>query len=193
MKRIVLHLSWIGPCVLSAAYAAPAQAPPKAPYIRKGVCPLECCSLGSWTARAPLQTYKAEGNFSARSYLIRPGEEFTASKGDLYTLQFGFVTVMRPVEKQRQQFNPGDILYILSYQAYDYYLWLRGRTLTAEDFWGDGRAEDRGILYKQEPVMVWWVQVKNAEGQSAWLPLQLRFNADYVEAVEDIDNMNDCG
>ena len=41
--------------------------------------------------------------------------------------------------------------------------------------------------------MVWWVQVKNSQGRTVRLPLQLRFNGDYVEVAEDIDNMADCG
>jgi hypothetical protein len=179
--------------VILIAGCGAAQTHPKAPFIRKDVCPLECCAMGGWIARSPLQTYTTEGSFNVKSFLIQPGEEIVAAKGDLYTLQFGFVTVMRPVEKQRQKFNPGDILYILSYQANDYYLWLRGRTLASVDFWGAPAAEQNGVLYKQEPVMVWWVQVKNAQGKSAWLPLQLRFNGDFVEVAEDIDNMSDCG
>jgi hypothetical protein len=193
MKRPNLRLFWSVLTVLACAGPAWAQAPPKPPHIRRDVCPLECCSLGAWTARAPLQTYTTEGSFHSKAYLIHPGEAFTAVKGDLRTLQFGFVTVLRPVEKQKQKFDPGDVLYILSYQAYDYFLWRRGRTLATVDFWGASGAEGNGILYKQEPVMVWWVQVRNSQGQAAWLPLQLRFTADYVEVAEDIDNMNDCG
>jgi hypothetical protein len=100
---------------------------------------------------------------------------------------------MRPIYKQKQKFNPGDILYLMSYQAYDYYLWLKGRTLASVEFWNGPEAARSGILYKQEPVMVWWVQVKNAQGQTAWLPLQLRFTGEFVEVAEEIDDMGDCG
>jgi len=193
MKGIIFRLFWIVLSCLAVSGEVGAQTPPKAPFIRKDVCPLECCTLGNWTTRVPLQTYKTEGSFNARAFLLKSGEEFTASKGDLQTVQFGFLPVMRPVEKQRQKFNPGDILYILSYQAYDYYLWLRGRTLASQLFWDPSGADRNGVLYKQEPVMVWWVQVKNAQGQTAWLPLRLLFNGEFVEVVEDIDHMNDCG
>jgi hypothetical protein len=189
MHRVTV---WVCASILLSAIAS-AQAPPKAPFIRKDACPLECCALGAWVTHVPLQTYKTEGNYSAKAFLLKSGEEFLAAKGDLHTVQFGFVTVMRPVEKQRQKFSPGDILYVMSYQAYDYYLWLRGRTLASQAFWDTSGADRNGVLYKQAPVMVWWVQVKNAEGQAAWLPLQLRFNGEFVEVAEEIDNMDDCG
>jgi len=193
MKRIPRWPLLIAACCILAEEGGWAQNPPKPPHIRKDVCPLECCSLGVWTSHVPLQTHAGEGNLGSKAFLIQPGEEFTAAKGDLYTLQFGFVSVMRPVEKQRQKFDPGDILYVLSYQAYDYYLWRRGRIFATVAFWYPSGDNTDGVLYKQEPVMVWWVQVKNAQGQTAWLPLQLRFNGDVVEVAEDIDNMRDCG
>jgi hypothetical protein len=183
----------LAPAALLAAGAAP-PAPPKAPYLRKEVCPLECCTFGSWTARAPLQTYQRAAANGPKAFALQPGESFRALTGDLHTLQLGFVMVLRPFQKQGKRFEPGDIFYIVSYQAWDHLIWQRGQVLGVPAFWGTSGDPDRETaLLKAEPVMVWWVQVRNGAGQTGWLPLRLQRTEDGMTVAEDIDDMNDCG
>jgi hypothetical protein len=180
---------------LSVQAALPDLKPPQAPHIRKGACPLECCTLGAWTARVPLQAYRHPAGNAARAFALSPGESFEALSGDLHTLQLGFVMVLKPFQKQGKRFDPGDIFYILSYQAWDYLIWQRGQVLGVPPFWGvsDGDPDRETALLKAEPVMVWWVQVRNAAGTTGWLPLRLRPTPEGMTVVEDIDDMNDCG
>jgi len=183
----------VGPVAVWAAVPA-APAPPKAPYTRKSVCPLECCTFGAWTARAPLQVYQRPAGNAAKTFTLQSGETFQALSGDLQTLQLGFVMVLRPFQKQGKRFEPGDIFYILSYQAWDHLIWQRGQILSVPAFWGTSGDPDRETaLLKAEPVMVWWVQVRNGAGQTGWLPLQLRRSADGMAVAEEIEDMNDCG
>ena len=182
----------LGPAAGRAA--GPAPAPPKAPYVRKDVCPLECCTNGPWTARVPLQALRRASAQSPAAFALQPGETFQALTGDLQTLQLGFVMVLRPFQKQGKSFQPGDIFYILSYQAWDYLIWQRGQVLGVPAFWGTSGDPDRKTaLLKAEPVMVWWVQVRNGAGQTGWLPLRLLRTADGMAVAEEIDDMNDCG
>ena len=169
-------------------------APPKAPYLRKEVCPLECCAFGAWTARAPLQAYQRPVGTAAKSFILQSGETFQALTGDLQTLQLGFVMVLKPFQKQGKRFEPGDIFYIVSYQAWDFLIWQKGQVLGVPAFWGTSGDPDRETaLLKAEPVMVWWVKAKNAAGQTGWVPLRLQRTADGMAVLEDIDDMNDCG
>lgn len=192
-RRLALLLLGFSAAVWAAGTAAPA--PPKAPFVRKEVCPLECCTFGSWTARVPLQAYQRAVANGPKAFALRPGESFQAISGDLQTLQLGFVMVLRPFQKQGKRFEPGDIFYILSYQAWDYLIWQRGQVLGVPAFWGTfgGDPDRETALLKAEPTMVWWVQVRNSAGQTGWIPLQLKRSADGMAVLEEIDDMNDCG
>lgn len=180
---------------LAIQAAGPAMpAPPKAPYLRKEVCPLECCTFGSWAARVPLQAYQRAATNGPKAFSLQPGESFRALSGDLQTLQLGFVMVLKTFQKQGKRFEPGDIFYIVSYQAWDFLIWQKGQVLGVPAFWGTSGDPDRETaLLKAEPVMVWWVKVKNAAGQTGWVPLRLQRTADGMAVLEDIDDMNDCG
>jgi hypothetical protein len=189
-----------GPLLAALGYAAAATAagpvspaPPKAPFIRTAACPLECCAYGTWTARVPLQAYQRAARTAPKAFSIGTGETFQAEGGDLWTEQLGFVMVLRPFQKQGRRFEPGDIFYILSYQAWDYLIWQRGQVLGVPAFWGTGDPDRETALLKAEPAMVWWVRVKNAAGVTGWIPLRLQRSTDGMTVAEEINGMNDCG
>jgi hypothetical protein len=184
----------LGLAGMAWAGGAAAPAPPKPPYVRAAACPLECCAYGTWTARVPLQAYQRAAGTAPKAFVIGAGETFLAEGGDLRTEQLGFVMVLRPFQKQGRRFEAGDIFYILSYQAWDYLIWQRGQVLGVPAFWGTSGDPDRETaLLKAEPVMVWWVRVRNGAGQAGWLPLRLLRTADGMAVAEEIDDMNDCG
>src|SRR4051794_37177600 len=72
-----------------------AQALPPLPQVYRGACPFECCQLGAWTARESLQVYRQERRADKPIAVLSTGQRFTADSADLYTLDWGIITVSR--------------------------------------------------------------------------------------------------
>jgi len=182
-KNIILPVALI--CLLSAISNAQDERP-QVPYIQHDICPFECCQYGTWTAKSTLKAYKREGDNAVIAFQIKPGEKFNAIKGNVHIMKLGIITLNKTVNT----FTKGDKVYILSYRgegAYD--LWYKGKildlNLTSMDIiWSNG-------TLIQTPQFVWWVLVKNKDGNIGWLRLN-NISKNGFLTDEKIEGLDSC-
>lgn len=190
MLRLIIVLSLS--CLIflcSNIYAQ--EEKPNVPYIQSNVCPFECCQYGKWIAKSPLKAYKKEGDSSAIAFTIKPGEQFTAIKGNVHVVKLGVVVITEPFDA----FSKDDNIFVLSYKGEGFYdIWYKGKVLSdIEQFWIDKSSKSSSkALLKQPPQIVWWVLVKNKDGKQGWLMLQNISNNGFL-LNEKIDGMDACG
>jgi hypothetical protein len=159
-----------------------AETPPKVPYIQKNVCPFECCQYGKWSAKTALKVYQNEGNSTSVVFTIKPGDDFTAIKGNVHVVKLGVVTL----EKTFDGFTKGDKVYVLTYRGEGVYdLWYKGKIIDSDNgIWANG-------VMSQPPEIIWWVLVKNKDGKKGWLKLKNISERGFA-IEEKIDGMDSC-
>ncbi len=168
----------------AAVYAQDTR--PNVPYVQRDICPFECCQYGQWTARSPLKVYKQEGDSSVIAFTIKPGEQFTALRGNVHITKLG-ISIIR---KSFDQFIAGDKVYILSYRgegAYD--LWYKGKEIDLdlnklEELWTNSES-------LQEPKMTWWVLIETKHGKRGWLKL-INISEGGFRTEEQIEGRDSC-
>ncbi len=190
MIRIIIALSLFCAVFLcSIVYAQDDK--PNVPYIQNNVCPFECCQYGKWIAKSRLKAYKTEGDSSTIAFTIKPGEQFTAIKGNVHVVKLGIVVITESFDI----FSKGDNVFVLSYKGEGFYdVWYKGKVLKdIEQFWPDELSKQTGkSRSKQLPEMIWWVLVKNEAGKQGWLMLKNISNNGFL-LNERIDGMDACG
>jgi hypothetical protein len=159
---------------------------PQVPYIQHDICPFECCQYGKWIAKSPLKAYKKEGDDASIAFTIKPGEEFSATSGNVHIMKLGIITIT----KSFNTFTKGDKVYMLSYRgegAYD--LWYKGKMLDL-DLDSMNKVWTNGTLI-QLPEFVWWVLVKNKDGNIGWLRLR-NISESGFWTDEKIEGLDSC-
>ncbi|MBI5204854.1 MAG: hypothetical protein HZA11_08055 [Nitrospirae bacterium] len=189
MVRIIIALSLFCAVFLcSIVYAQNDK--PNVPYIQKNVCPFECCQYGKWIAKSQLKAYKRESDSSTIAFTIKPGEQFTAIKGNVHIIKLGVVVITESFDV----FSKGDNVFVLSYKGEGFYdVWYKGKVLkNIEQFWPDelSKLTGKGRL-KQLQKMIWWVLVKNEAGRQGWLMLKNISNNGFL-LNEKIDGIDAC-
>jgi hypothetical protein len=171
-------------CVLSIlgnpSYAQPQ--PPRIPYIQHNVCPFECCQYGRWTAKSLLSTYQIEGDDSTVAFMIKPGEQFTTTGGNVHIMKLGEIVLNRSFD----EFTRGDKVYILSYRGEGVYdLWYKGKILdSSEKVWLNS-------VLMGWPEFEWWALIKNRAGKQGWLRLK-NVSRTGFQIEYEIDGMDSC-
>ncbi|MBI2526827.1 MAG: hypothetical protein HYY95_03790 [Candidatus Rokubacteria bacterium] len=137
-------------------------------------------------ARSRLTAYAAEGDTSKPAFPVRPGERFTAVRGNVHAVKLGVVAVTAPVKGAAgRTLRPGDRVHVLSYRGEGRYdLWHAGRLMTLEAFWEPLAADGRvaGVM-RARPEMMWWVLIKTRAGRQGWL--RLRNMAEHGFAMQE--------
>ena len=138
-----------------------------------------------------IEGLQKEGDSSAIAFTIKPGEQFTAIKGNVHVVKLGVVVITEPFDA----FSKDDNIFVLSYKGEGFYdIWYKGKVLSdIEQFWIDKSSKSSSkALLKQPPQIVWWVLVKNKDGKQGWLMLQNISNNGFL-LNEKIDGMDACG
>mgnify|MGYP000550637257 FL=1 len=107
------------------------------PYVKKNACPFECCLYGKWTAKSPIKIYQKERNASDQSIVqsLKPGDTFTAIKGNVYTDVLGSVEMTQ----DHLQFKKGDTVFILLSLGEGFFeVKHLNKTYEVEAFWSGG-------------------------------------------------------
>jgi hypothetical protein len=164
------------------------EAPP-VPYVDAGACPFEGCAYREWTANDTVIVRTARHTTASVAYVIRKGERITALTGIVTTVKAGRVRFRNTVNLQTASgtlhVERGQTLYLLTYRGEGFTkAWFLGRIYDDVDgamaFFNDlcGRNPrvpcDGEIL--ERPQSIWWVEVRNARGQTGWTDQPARFD-----------------
>lgn len=182
---------------------SPADEGPPLPLTITDVFAGECSTYGKkWVARKPVSVRTEPSSDAPVIRQIGARESFVALTGNVVTLKAGVVRV-----KARTKFRPiisndkygpvetaqkGDRIYLLRFNgenAFD--IWFKGRVIrNVEPFWDANltndswKAEGKATaVAESSPENRWYVQVKDAKGQTGWIDM----------TGAKIDGVDGCG
>lgn len=169
------------------------QPGPKLPFEDKGACPFECCTYREWWPIEPVEIRTARQEQAPVAFTLKKDEHVRAVTGVVVTTKPGTVKFSEPVNLDTKsgviQITPEDSFYLLTYLGEGYTkAWFKGRLYTEVDASTvfNGLCERDPSLCKgkviEPPVRVWWVQVRNARGQTGW-----------TSEPDKFDNKDACG
>ena len=158
-------------CSFVAGVAAQEHAPKV--LVDEGACPFECCQYGRWTATKDVRAFVAPS--AKRATLTIPsGAAVTALTGYVRTVGQPFV-----VSREHPPYKPGDKLMVYTYHGEGAFsVWHNGKSFTEDlGFSPDGgtggkRCTDKKYCWgtlSQELQSDWWIQVRLANGKTAWV------------------------
>jgi hypothetical protein len=158
---------------------APAIPAPPTPFFDVGACPFEGCAYREWTATRPVDVRRDRRADSPVAFRLGAGERVTAITGVVVTLRAGRVQFRVPQDVSGLEGTfrvlPGETLYLLTYQGEGFTrVWFKGRLYSEVDgvSFLNAICEDDPRRCTGEVVepseTVWWVQVRNAAGQTGW-------------------------
>ena|SRR3972149_1034755 len=155
---------------------------PPIPYENNGACPFECCTYREWYAKKETIILKDRRNGSPVAYKVGKGERVTGLTGVVITTKPGRVKVLKPVRIGYYNASRGEIVYLLTYRGEGFFkVWYKGNIIDSVDMYGlDTNKVVFSIL--ESPESIWWVQIKNKDGQTGW-----------SNKPEDFDNKDACG
>jgi hypothetical protein len=147
---------------------------PPAVYEDWGVCPGEYCNYGEWTAQWSMRAYSTRSLKSRVVFTVSEGENVTALTGLVATTSAGIVRFERGVELGAISLKTGDQAYLLTYQGSGTFrIWFKGRSYDGAGPFcdDDSRADDCVGVVLRQPKHTWWVQIRNARRQTAWVAI----------------------
>jgi hypothetical protein len=161
------------------ARIGPRNPPPPVPYVVRDMCPAEGCQFGEWLACGTYNVRAAERTDAPTVFTLQHGELFTALTGNLHVERPGMI-VFRDMVRVRdgrdtitRVFTPADTLFTLYYEGEGFGKWyLHGREESAAWFFPydrDSVSHDQKIHRVRKHRTVWWVRVRNAQGEEGWL------------------------
>jgi hypothetical protein len=177
-----------------------APASDSAVQVTEGVCPFECCQLGTWTAREPLRVLLEPRLGSPLAFKIDSGEAVRAERGDLHQISLAKVVLRYPTTLWRYGNDStltvpaGDTLVIDGYVGEgNWNVSYRGADYSAEQFWTeDGTSATPkvpGVLV--QPLRAeWWVRLRNQTDQVGWLKSALVGNSGDLNGTSMVAGMD---
>jgi hypothetical protein len=162
------------------------------PYEDAGACPFECCTYGEWKVKEPTQLFRDRDRHSPVVFTAAAGEPVTGVTGIVVTHKPGRLMVKKEVtisdgNKESIRVPAGAVLPVLHYEGEGTYkVWYHGKVYFTEL----SSAPDAATRAEHEPELVldgkpddvWWVQVKNQQGQTGW-----------TDQTDNFDGMDSCG
>jgi len=176
-----------------AAFAARLAALPKDqrppdPTVAADVCPFECCSYGSWTAREDVTVLERPGSGAAVATIAR-GTAVESLTGQVHVRPIAFGVVhAKPAYQPAITLQPGAVVFLLDPMGEGFaHVWHQGRVhevavsgevqqqcpFPAEDCWGEWIEAPPG-----EREEAWWAQIRLSDGTLGWAPGD-RFEGSY--------------
>lgn len=154
------------------------EGPPDSLFVRAGACPFECCTYGTWVARAEMPVSTVELGTEI-AFVLEPGDTITAETGNVHITGIQQVVVAREVPEyvgSDHVFLPGDTLLVLDYVGEGYFhAWHDGRIYQPEVFWVDEAAftPDGGAPAYSIGThdTEWWVRVRSASKGDGWMQM----------------------
>ncbi len=129
----------------------------------RGACPFECCEYRNWVAKKDVITKRDMSDQSPVAFRINKGDWVEGVTGVVLTTKLGQGRVNRPVVLGAHRVKPGTLVEVLNYAGEGVYK-LRFRGAVIEP----GAYDDSSIDIVNEPTSIWWVNLRNKQGESGW-------------------------
>ena len=156
-----------------------ASSSPPIPFEDAGACPFEGCVYGDWKAIEDVDVHAERRDDAPVVFKVRSGEGVKAVTGIVIITKPG-----RAVFDRRQRLTtssgtidlmPGQTLFLLTYQGEGFTkAWYGGKVYTDVDTASFMNAmcttkpEQCTGKVVEKPQREWWIQIRNAEGQTGW-------------------------
>ena len=152
---------------------------PAIPYEDVGACPFECCVYRQWIANKATVLHADRRSNSPVIFNVRKGEKVTAITGVVITTRVGTAMMLKPdtlgPARRNLSLKAGDVLYLLTYEGEGFYkVWFKGSMFS----YG---LDDPSVKILSNPQSVWWVKMRNKQGQIGWR-----------NQPENFDNKDQC-
>ncbi len=189
--RTRVHKPWLAAALAAAgACGQPAPAPqtvtppasqalaPPLPFEDEGACPFEGCTYREWTAREAIAVRRERDEAAPVAFRVAARETVSAVTGVVVTTAPGEFRVREAYEMFTRDgglpMKPGDVVHLLTYEGEGTYtVWFDGAVRRGADVSGllSGACRPPGACPGEvvsSPETEWWVQVRNAAGESGW-------------------------
>ena len=153
---------------------AAAAAPPPAGFPREefGACPFECCQYGRWTSRDATVARVARDRRSGEAFRVARGEAVDALTGLVVTLRPGHARAAAGLRLEGVTIEAGqDVLVLRPVGEGLFKIWIADRVLEAQLL----PVSEAPFRLLSEPVIAWWVQIRNRQGLVGWTDQADRF------------------
>lgn len=166
--------------ILLAIGVEQAFAQPKMPFLDWGAGPCEYCLYGDWTTKKDTPIFHRMNSRSGVAFIATKNEKLRAITGVVITTQAGFgralkPTILRKYDKTNDTYSDvtiarGETFHILTYHGEGVYtVWFKGQLLEAS-------MDSREMQTISRPRFVWWVKLRNTDGQIGWTRMARNFN-----------------
>ena len=202
MKRLrFLAMLCLGACSLFAAQAPPpagksASIEPALPVINFNACPFEGCKFRKWIVVKEVTLFSSWKEDRKPVVTLKTGDVVTGITGVHITYEPDRIHILQPLPEL--QLQPGDIILRYMYRGEGFAdIWTKGRWRKQFDCSFITEKNSTGCLFDCAAKVVsdgrkdWWVQVKNAQGQTGWTKSESQFDCmDSLSGDEKCDNLN---
>lgn len=174
LRPLVIAAICILVCSPALGLDLPPPPPPPSPYVLKGSCPFECCTYRTWSVEAETTLYAQPDLESKQIGVLKAHETVEGVTGEVHSIPVRFI-----VHRAYQDYKPGDIVWVYSYEGEGYFQILRNGKLVSEELGfspyggsSGNRCQDDeqycwGTLEK-EMSNTWWVKIKSKNGLEGW-------------------------
>ena len=152
---------------------------PKVPFEDEGACPFVGCTYQDWVAKSPVPARAERRANAAVAFQVSAGETVTALTGVVVTTRAGRVGFRRreilTTADGDVEIQAGQLLHLLISEGEGFWTaWFGGRVYRELD---GGSFSSPGCQIEptrcpanilQRPQSVWWVQIRNTQGQTGW-------------------------
>lgn len=177
-----------GVAVSAQSGGAPRQDPgPKVPFEDEGACPFVGCMYRDWIAKSGVPAHTERRMNAPVAFQVNAGETVTAVTGVVITTRSGRVgfrrTEVLTTADGDVEIQSGQLLHLLASEGEGFWtVWHGGRVYRELD---GGSFSSPGCQIEparcpanilQRPQSVWWVQVRNKQGQTGWISEPEKFD-----------------
>jgi len=152
---------------------------PPVPFEDPGACPFEGCVYREWTAIDEVDALTERSATAPVAFRVGIHDRVTALTGVVITLKPGSVIFRKAVDLSTASgaihVEPGEVLQLLTYEGEGFFTaTMHGdvhRNVDGSTFL-DGACDEEPARcigeIRDKPESVWWVEIRNALGQTAW-------------------------
>jgi hypothetical protein len=183
--RLCVSLLVVGACGRTR------QAGPAIPFDEPGACPFQCCTYREWSVDWGTDIRTDKRDDAPVAFHVELNDTVTAVTGVVTTTKAGRATASRQVNvgTNHMPVAAGQPIYLLrNVGSGDWKIWIDGKTdeqyIGSPAYCASGKqtSDECALTVIEQPEIVWWVQIRDAQGREGW-----------TREVDHFGNIDACG